>query len=57
MARTKKVEKIPENVVDVPLNKETSLVEKIVPFSGDFGRQDLDSLRDKVNEIIEFINK
>ena len=30
---------------------------KIAPFSGEFGRQDINSLRDKVNEIIDFINK
>jgi hypothetical protein len=30
---------------------------KIAPFSGDFGREDFNKLRDKVNEVIDFINK
>ena len=29
---------------------------KIASFSGDFGRVDINLLRDKVNEIIEYIN-
>ena len=35
----------------------TETVIKIMPFSGDFGREDINLLRDKVNEIINFINK
>lgn len=36
---------------------ETVTTLKINPFSGDFGRADINSLRDKVNEIIAFLNK
>ena len=60
----KKVEKI-EKVASTPPsemtsggeNSTSSLVAKIAPFSGDFGRQDINLLRNKVNEIIDFLNK
>lgn len=32
-------------------------VVKIAPFSGDFGREDLNKLMDKINEVVDFINK
>lgn len=33
-----------------------STTSKVASFSGDFGRQDINLLRDKVNEIINIIN-
>ena len=42
-----------EDAVKVPVVQEI----KIASFSGEFGRQDINSLRDKVNEIIDYINK
>ena len=54
--KTKKKVSVPvEEVLETPAIVELEV--KIFPFSGDFGRQDINSLRDKVNEIIDFINK
>ena len=41
-----------ENTLETPKEEV-----KIVPFSGDFGRVDINLLRDKVNEVISFLNK
>ena len=38
-------------------NSTSTLVAKITSFDGDFGRVDINLLRDKVNEIINFLNK
>ena len=52
MPRKKKEEVIPQ------VKEETQEVKKsIAPFSGEFGREDINALRDKVNEIISFINQ
>ena len=42
-------------ILDTPADAQP--VVKIAPFDGDFGRVDINQLRDKVNEIIAFINK
>lgn len=51
----------PEVVVETPLppapEPTPGPVVKVARFSGDFGRADIDLLRDKVNEVIDFINK
>ncbi len=59
---TKKEEIAPENEPKEVENAENTLETpkeevKIAPFSDDFGRQDINSLRNKVNEIIDFINR
>ena len=54
----KKIENI--EALKVEITQAPSTVEKeikINSFSGDFGRQDINLLRDKVNEIIDFINQ
>ena len=47
---------IPATVIKgtLPPNEEKV---KITSFDGDFGRVDINQLRDKVNEIIAFLNK
>lgn len=68
--KEKKLKPIIEKVASTPPDEMTSggeglaqpdststLVAKINSFSGDFGRVDINLLRDKVNEIIDFINK
>lgn len=51
----KKIENIEEpEVITAPSTSEKVI--KIGSFSGDFGRVDINLLRDKVNEIIDFIN-
>ena len=71
MKTKKKIEKIKEKVDTTttetsgtttnPQSTSTYIAEekplKINPFSGDFGRQDINELRNKVNEIIDFLNK
>ena len=42
------------DIAKVSLNSEQVI--KIASFSGDFGRVDINLLRDKVNEIIDFLN-
>ena len=56
MGRRKKI-KIEEKIEEKPIISEKKEEIKIAPFSGDFQRQDINSLMDKVNEIIAFINK
>jgi len=63
---TKKIEKVDEPKVEEPIAEEPKVevpqvVEepkkpKIDVFSGDFGQEEMNRLRDKVNEIINFIN-
>ena len=63
----KKIKKMEEEKIEsLPVEPETVLPAessttgqevKITSFDGDFGRQDINQLRDKVNEIIAFINK
>ena len=49
------VEESPQGEESV--KKEEAVKEvKVAEFSGDFGREDLNALRDKVNEIIAFLN-
>ena len=62
MGRRKKkikevVPKTDEKIEEKPIIPEKKEEIKIAPFSGDFQRQDINSLMDKVNEIIAFINK
>lgn len=49
MAKTKKAE--PTEVVLTPE------VLNIAEFNGSFGQEELNKLRDKVNEIVRFLNK
>ena len=54
----KKDKKIEESISETPSTTgEVLSVVKITSFSGDFGREDLNQLVRKVNEIIDFINK
>ena len=62
--KTKKVEKGEEKIETLPV-EETVLPAssssvgkevKITSFDGDFGRVDINLLRDKVNEIINYLN-
>ena len=54
----KKIESLPvQPEVVLPSDSTSSLVAKIASFSGDFGRVDINLLRDKVNEVIDFLNK
>ena len=59
MKTKNKLEEVLEEKVDSGLVPEVVPVSevKITPFTGDFSRVDFNSLRDKVNEIIAFINK
>lgn len=54
-----KIDKIPDPIEELSqaINSMPSTQNvKIAAFSGDFGREDLHRLRDKVNEIIDYIN-
>ena len=53
--KIKKVEKIEVPIVEAPSTTGQKL--KIASFSGEFGRQDINLLRDKVNEIVNFLNE
>lgn len=53
----KKIEKIEPTEVIAPSTLEEPKKILINPFSGDFGREDINKLRDKINEIIDFINQ
>ena len=54
----KEIEILPveEKILPVEENSNTGQEIKISSFDGDFGRQDINLLRDKVNEIINYIN-
>ena len=54
----KKIESLPvetEIVITSPSTVATEFV--VAPFSGDFGRADINLLRDKLNEVIDLLNK
>ena len=54
----KKIKKLPKDkVVKAPSTAPEPVEVKIAAFSGDFQRTDLNLLRDKINEIIDYINK
>ena len=56
--KTKKTEKLLEDkVVEAPSTAPEPVEVKIAAFSGEFGRADINLLRDKVNEIIDYLNK
>ena len=58
MKTKKKIESLPtEKVVEAPSTVVEPTKVKITSFDGDFGRVDINLLRDKVNEIINFLNK
>ena len=53
---TKKVETVDvAPVVVAPTTADKKV--KIATFSGEFGRVDINLLRDKVNEIVDYLNK
>ena len=53
-----KVESLPvELQVEDTLSSEVKKEVKINHYTGDFGRVDINLLRDKLNEVIDFINK
>lgn len=52
MAKTKKVIEEPTEVV-LEAPKELLIAE----FTGSFGQEDLNKLRDKLNEVVRFLNK
>lgn len=54
MARTKKVAVAEEEVIPQEVIKEP---QGIAELSLSFGQQDLNTLKDKVNEIVRFLNK
>lgn len=55
--KTKKVQKPVEKPQVEDISVEQLVEVKIAGFSGDFGREDINKLRDKVNEIIDYINQ
>ena len=56
-----KVESLPTQIgeaLEIAKSPSTTGQEvKITSFDGDFGRADINSLKDKVNEVIDYINK
>ena len=53
-----KVESLPVEVqVEDTMSSEITKEVKINHYTGDFGRVDINLLRDKVNEVIDFLNK
>lgn len=46
----KKLEKTIEQVIEKSIER---VLAPIAPLSGDYGREDLNQLRDKINEIIQ----
>ena len=44
-------------MIDTPITDATNKVVRINPFSVELGREDLNQLVAKVNEIVDFINK
>ena len=53
---SKEIEKLPpQPEIATPSTVDKKIV--INSFSGDFGRVDINLLRDKVNEIIDYLNK
>ena len=52
-----KIESLPIEDMEVKPPSTEILKVKITSFDGDFGREDINSLKDKVNEIIDYINK
>lgn len=63
--KIEKIKKVDTATIEIsgtttnPQSTSTLIAEplKVNPFSGDFGRVDINLLRDKVNEIIDYINK
>lgn len=52
-----KTTKKEDNPVEAPSTAPEPVEVKIAAFSGEFGRADINLLRDKVNEIIDYLNK